>query len=252
MKQPYALETLSECPLCHSDGSRSLFEISPYGYRICNRCDLVWLSPRIASSDLDRFYNEEYREVYAGNLVPLHEQLKNPTFAFRERRLAKYSPGRGFFEIGCGDGNFLAVLRKHGWEVAGSDVSLAAAEVARVRHRLNIEIVPLNSFRLPNTYDAIGLYHVMEHIYDPQTILEEIHRALQPGGILHFQMPNRHSIDGRLGRQFWGGSGVPSMYFSTSQSICNFFSETVSGLFRLRPMILGIAREQLALPYVTQ
>ena len=211
MATQFALETVPTCVLCGEPSSRLLFEVPPYGYRACTACGLVRLSPRVAASDLKRFYDESYRDVYEGNHVPLDKQLANPTYDFRARRLTRHSKGRRFLEVGCGDGNFLAVLRSHGWDVTGREVSETAAKVARERHGIDVEVISFGDAGSVPTgcWDAVGLYHVLEHMYEPRAALKQIHEALPVGGVLHVQVPNRRSLDGRLGGRLWFGIRCP-------------------------------------------
>jgi len=211
MATQFALETVPTCVLCGEPSSRLLFEIPPYGYRACAACGLLRLSPRVAASDLKRFYDESYRDVYEGNSVLLDKQLANPTYDFRARRLTRHSKGRRFLDVGCGDGNFLAVLRSHGWDVTGREVSETAAKAARERHGIDVEIISFEDVGSIPTgcWDAVGLYHVLEHMYEPRAALKQIHEALPVGGVLHVQVPNRRSLDGRLCRHLWWGICCP-------------------------------------------
>ena len=43
----------------------------------------------------------------------------------------------------------------------------------------------------------------------PRAVLKGIRDALNPGGVLHLQLPNIRSLDGRLGRQSWWGLRCP-------------------------------------------
>jgi len=211
MATQFALETVPTCALCGEPSSRLLFEIPPYGYRACAACGLLRLSPRVAASDLKRFYDETYRDAYDGNHVPLDKQLANPTYDFRARRLTRHSKGRRFLDVGCGDGNFLAVLRSHGWDVTGREVSETAAKIARERHGIDVEVISFEDMGSVPTgcWDAVGLYHVLEHMYEPRAALKQIHEALPVGGVLHVQVPNRRSLDGRLGSRLWSGLCCP-------------------------------------------
>lgn len=208
------LETIAGCVLCGATGSRPLFEIPPLGYVACASCGLVRTSPRIAARALGRYYAETYREVYQDSSIPYEEQLENPTFAFRAARLARFAGGRRFYEIGCGDGNFLAALQRRGWSVHGCDVSETGARAARERHGIDIDVVSFDALHLAGSYDAVGLYHVLEHLYDPRDVLCYVARILPSGGVLHVQIPNIRSLDGKLGRQHWWGLRPPQhVYF---------------------------------------
>lgn len=41
-----------------------------------------------------------------------------------------------------------------------------------------------------NSVDEIHFYHVLEHLHEPVKKIEEMHRILRPGGILHIRVPH--------------------------------------------------------------
>ncbi|MEK7570687.1 MAG: methyltransferase domain-containing protein [Patescibacteria group bacterium] len=45
-----------------------------------------------------------------------------------------------------------------------------------------------------DSVDEIHFYHVLEHLHDPIRKLEEIHRILKPGGLLHMRVPHFSSM----------------------------------------------------------
>ncbi len=57
-------------------------------------------------------------------------------------------PGR-LLDVGCGDGGRLARWRAMGWEVEGQEVDGTAAEQARVRHGLRVNVGPLPDLSYP-------------------------------------------------------------------------------------------------------
>jgi SAM-dependent methyltransferase len=211
--QDYALESVDECVLCGSAASKVAFSVGAFGYRRCESCRLVRLSPRLSQSELNKFYESTYSTPYAGNPTPMEEQLANPTFAYRARRLEAATSGRRLFEIGCGDGNFLAVMRRRGWAVRGGDVTRAGAKAAHDRHDLPVDVIDFDAIAIPPC-DAVGAYHVLEHIYDPRAFLKNLRAQLAVGAVLHIQMPNLRSVDGRLGGANWWGLQCPQhVYF---------------------------------------
>lgn len=205
------LEPVTRCFLCGAEPSRLLFRIPPFGYQECAVCGLVRLAPRVAPADLPRLYDEEWPY----DAAPVPESASddrgpaNPSFPYRSRRLNAFTPGRSFLEFGCGDGSFLAYQRQQGWQVAGTELSPSGVTAAWTKYRIRVDRACAEAPQIAGRYDAVGLYHVLEHLYEPRPVLEAIHQALAPRGILHVQVPNRRSLDGRLGRQFWPGLLCP-------------------------------------------
>jgi SAM-dependent methyltransferase len=87
-------------------------------------------------------------------------------------------------EIGCGNGDRLALFRDLGWTVTGVEPDAGAARLASARG-LDVLSGELSSLEFPaGSFDAILMSHVIEHVPDPQESIRECHRLLRPGGVL--------------------------------------------------------------------
>ena len=106
-------------------------------------------------------------------------------------------------DLGCGNGRFLALMRDAGWDVRGVEPDPAAAKVAQEQFGIPVIVGPLEDARLPaESFDAITLSHVVEHVYDPIALLSECRRLLKPKGRAVIVTPNIRS----LGHQKFGSS----------------------------------------------
>lgn len=63
---------------------------------------------------------------------------------------------------------------------------VAIAGSVDVVHDLNVTPYPFES----DFADEIHFYHVLEHLDEPVRKLEEVHRILKPGGVLHMRVPH--------------------------------------------------------------
>jgi SAM-dependent methyltransferase len=58
-------------------------------------------------------------------------------------------------------------------------------------------------------YDAIALWHVIEHLADPWETLEAARERLRPGGVLVLATPNPASFQFRLFGRYWAHLDAP-------------------------------------------
>lgn len=202
-------EVSHRCTVCGSEAWRAEGGLAGKRLGRCSECGTLRLVDRIAPHDLPRIYVGHYTPPEGA--TALEGQLRNPTFAWRRRRLER-SIGdlpKSFMEIGCGDGNFLAVLRGHRWSVGGCEFDASAvAEVAR-RHGIAVTIGGIDALADADPVSAVGAYHVLEHVYDPIGWLDRVRRLLRPGGLLHVQVPNEGSLTRRLAGEDWWGFRFP-------------------------------------------
>ena len=104
-------------------------------------------------------------------------------------------------DVGCGNGRFLAQMRELGWEVMGVEPDSEAARIARKRFGLDVFQGTLEEAKFPdNSFDAITMNHVIEHVPDPIGLLAECRRILKPDGKMVMVTPNIQS----LGRYLFG------------------------------------------------
>ena len=112
-------------------------------------------------------------------------------------------------EIGCGNGEMLKKMQQLGWTVEGLDFDPAAVDNSR-KKGLNIRLGGLIEQNLPeNSFDAIVMRHVLEHVPNPSAIISECHRVLKPNGKLIIQTPNTNGLGHSLFKSDWRGLEPP-------------------------------------------
>lgn len=208
-----------------------------FGHVRCGVCSFIWLSPRPTSSSLGYYYPEEeyysYRDPVKlhdrGRLTNLREQIREVVLnsmeypvsemsrwqralqplivtLFRKQALyglpqhfPRYRVGGRALDIGCGNGSFLNHLKRHGWQVAGVELSLAAANLAKREYNIDVFAGDVREAPFaPASFDFVHMSHVLEHFYDPLEQLEAVERLLKPGGQVYIETPN---VDSRGLRQ---------------------------------------------------
>ncbi|MCC7300925.1 MAG: class I SAM-dependent methyltransferase, partial [Verrucomicrobia bacterium] len=226
------------CPLCGSEGGvlyaglkDRLFGVpGESSFRQCNKqdCGLIWQDPMPVPEDLGSAYARYYTHTDAGKRtglvlcrlarLPAHaiDALLIRLLGIRKQRkkmrylgLMDMLPGH-LLEIGCGRGTKLCMFKNLGWQVVGQEIDPEAAAYVKNTYGFDILCGELLSFNLEeNSYDAIVMSHVLEHVPDVTTVLRESHRLLKPGGRLVLTTPNSESFAHQKFRENWRGLEPP-------------------------------------------
>jgi ubiquinone/menaquinone biosynthesis C-methylase UbiE len=99
-------------------------------------------------------------------------------------------PGRKVLNVGAGQGTLSRRLLACGFDVTSTDLSDAAVDV--LRERVGGAVVKADATGLPfedDTFDAVVLGEVLEHLEDDGLALRESRRVLRPGGVLALSVP---------------------------------------------------------------
>jgi SAM-dependent methyltransferase len=106
------------------------------------------------------------------------------------RELLAVGPGREILNAGAGLGSFTALLEGRGFSVTSSDVSEPALH--HLSARVDGPVVRADLTKLPfaaESFDAVVLGEVLEHVEDDRAALTDVHRVLRPGGTLALSVP---------------------------------------------------------------
>lgn len=183
-----------------------------FHYLRCPGCGLIWLEPRPSLAELSRYYPEEYEAFQERRENPLFHWGRRRVWHRRLQAIRHYFPRPGrALDVGCATGEFLEILRRQGWDVAGIEPNPRAAQQARARLGAEaIRVVPLEeAFFPPATFDLITLWDVLEHLADPLHALRRLASWLRPGGLLALGVPNLESWDAHLFGPAWIGWDAP-------------------------------------------
>ena len=191
-----------KCSLCGCLHHDELYKIQGYHIIQCTRCGFIFLNPGPVQTPIEIYEkdyftgecNQEETHNVSGWDYFTDENLAAVKSRSRQRLdyIEKFiSPGC-LLDIGCGPGVFIAEARSRNWTPYGVDVSKFAIRYAREVLKLsNVEKVDVEDINFEiDQFDAITMFHVIEHVIDPKTLLKTCHRLLKPGGVLFLETPD--------------------------------------------------------------
>jgi 2-polyprenyl-3-methyl-5-hydroxy-6-metoxy-1,4-benzoquinol methylase len=197
-------DSVLRCPLCQASASLMFdqreFRGIPVTNRLCQRCGLVFQSPRMNEMESQEFYEAEYRRLYQGQEGPNAKDLRvqsaraKNTLGFICQRVKSCAY---ILDIGCSSGALLQTFSEYYHAQAfGIEPGTIYRQYAQAS---GLTIYPslgeLEQARLPR-FNLISMMHVLEHLADPVEYLQHLREhLLEPDGWLLVEVPNLYAHD---------------------------------------------------------
>lgn len=224
------------CPHCSSSQNKLLFVAHDLMFHLsgnfqvyrCIRCGITYIGNPPKSKVISKYYPKaryySYRDQDEGGFLGtlrnyLLQHYYKPTLLshlisiviHNVPAIPTYHTNGKILDIGCGTGGTLISLRKLGWETYGVDIDAKAIKIAKtngVEHAYVGTYQKLASFP-DNFFDAVRLYHVIEHLYHPGDCLRLIRKKLKRNGELIIGTPNSDSLVSKIFGKYWYNLDAP-------------------------------------------
>lgn len=210
------------CDWCGTQESEPVFEgpdrleglPGTFSMARCPQCGTYRQNPRPVWESLQHYYPEDYKShprLVQDEPTRLQRLDKRYGPWKRLRAVDRCQPGGSLLEVGCGTGLFLEEALKSGrWQVTGIEPGERAAAYVRDRLGVSVHTGRFSEIDLPeDSYDAIVMWNVVEHLDSPVADLRYAHRLLKDGGWLIFSIPNLESFERRVFGPTWVGWDLP-------------------------------------------
>lgn len=207
----------SACVICGSLERGPLFTQNQWHVYKCIQCGLGILDPRPDQDELDKLYAQDYFQEHYNAPLSLSSPEMKKRLRQEDHRLRffrKFKRSGKVLDIGCGRGYFLLACRKAGYEVAGLDISAAAASHVINEYEIPVFIgEPDKATITPGTIDIVTMWHSLEHTADPNVYLQSAGRWLKDDGILIVDVPNYQGHDAQMYWQDWPHWDLPYHFY---------------------------------------
>ena len=210
--------TLSACPICSGTKFTDFLNCKDhtttgetFSLKKCAKCEFTFTDPKPEEESISRYYQSEKYISHTGGQKNLLDSiyLFARKIALRKKRkvLEKNTIGKLILDFGCGTGEFLNHMQTNGWTITGVEPSSNANQKAK--ELTNGKIYKSLDELKESGFDAITLWHVLEHIHDLNGTVQKLSQLLKDSGTIFIAVPNLKSNDAEYYKSFWAAYDVP-------------------------------------------
>jgi SAM-dependent methyltransferase len=245
------LEYLECCPCCESAEVELVSD--SHDIWLCRQCLVFYTNPRPSQEFIISNYSEggHYRafEPY---------DRWDRMWAKRVRRVTGRVPSGRLLDVGAGIGTPLHQFQQKGFQVEGTEISAEAVEKARSLYGIELRRGYVEEMDFPDeSFDAVTMWHVFEHLPAPGRTLAWLRGKLAPGGYVFIAVPNNSYWRVIHKPAFWFGSRarrrelvIPAVNYSAGFSEIHVIHYTPASLRRLME-IYGFEVVDLSIDHTT-
>ncbi len=118
---------------------------------------------------------------------------------------------RKILDIGCGSGTFLETAKRRGWQTVGTELNAENFQDSGLEVHEDLKKVAEN--HAPESFDAITLWHTLEHFKNPREILTKARELLNENGSILIAVPNFGGFQSKIFGGNWLHLDMPRHLF---------------------------------------
>ncbi len=205
--------------------------------------DLLRTQPQPSEEDLPRYYQSEdyisHTDAKRNWFEKLYHIIKSIALKRKLNLVNTQVQFQGsLLDVGCGTGDFLNTAKRNGWKVKGVEPNEQARTIANVKTDNEVYNIDQLLKFTPDQFDAITLWHVLEHLPKLDEHFEIFNRILKPNGVLIIAVPNFKSYDAKYYKSFWAAYDVPRhLWHFSKTSIKKLADSHQMQVANIEPMI---------------
>ena len=214
--------THDKCPLCQSSAIKKRFACvdefatgEQFDIFECTACGLAFTQNVPDEKEIDRYYesptyisHSNTSKGFVNRVYHIVRRIMLQKKARKVEMLTGLKNGR-LLDYGAGTGHFARLMKTRGWSVTAIEKNGKARELAL--KEFGFEMLPVEALSTikDKELDVVTMWHVMEHIQEPDRMWDELHRILGDKGIAIIAVPNSASYDALKYKEYWAAYDVP-------------------------------------------
>jgi 2-polyprenyl-3-methyl-5-hydroxy-6-metoxy-1,4-benzoquinol methylase len=239
----------TNCPVCGSAAINPLLTVKDHSVSKeefviwqCSYCSLRFTQEAPNEASIGSYYQSSdyisHTNSSKGLINKLYQRVRNYTLHQKANLIIGNTVKQGeILDLGAGIGAFLNTMKEKNWKIAGIEPDAGARQQAK--DLFNIELKETNALDQlhENSFDAITLWHVLEHVHQLHSYIERLKTLLKPNGKIFIAVPNYESLDNSIYKLYWAAYDVPRhLYHFTPKAINVLMEKHGLKVISIKPM----------------
>lgn len=240
----------THCPVCNSPSIKNVLQVKDHTVSAglftiaeCGSCSLRFTQDVPDQNSIGPYYKSEnyisHTNTATGIINKLYHFVRKNTIAGKRKLIEKNTGMKTgtILDAGSGIGSFVNEMKQHGWEATGLEPDADARKVAKEQYGL--ELADTEQFyQLPaGHFDAITLWHVLEHVHYLSNYIQQLKNLLKDNGKLFIAVPNYTSADANMYKEYWAAYDVPRhLYHFSPRSMQVLMERNGLKILQYKPM----------------
>ena len=212
----------TNCPVCGSGDIKNVLLAKDYtcsneNFVIaeCTACTLRFTQDVPEAASIGQYYKSKnyisHTNTSRGLINRLYQSVRKRTLKNKRRLIEKQTGiNKGcVLDVGSGTGAFVNEMKKSGWQVTGLEPDADARSVCKQVYDIELTSIEQLFELAPSSFDAITMWHVLEHVHDLHGYLAQLKSLLKQNGKLFIAVPNYTSMDAVIYKEHWAAYDVP-------------------------------------------
>jgi len=212
---------IESCINCSSNDFKHVMEVNDFSITKedfnlsqCSNCGFLFTQDAPSESEIARYYKSEdyisHSDTNKGLINKIYHIVRKIMLSKKYKLINRLPGDKNILDIGSGTGYFLNFMKQKGYDTMGIEVDENARSYGKEKFQLNI--LPPEDFingSIDRKFSFISMWHVLEHISDPNKYMQIIHNLLTNDGYVIIALPNNSSYDAAHYKNYWAGYDVP-------------------------------------------
>lgn len=179
------------CIICNKKKFTSTFPFSThfnkkiFYYKKCLNCNFVKIDPYPNKKDLEILYdNKSYHGKFYSNMESTEYKLSAEYLSSFCKKRAR------LLDFGCGNGHFIKEIQNK-YKCYGVEYDLDTIKQCRktLTKATFLENKTIKKKKFNNFFDVVHLGDVLEHVVNPDSLLNKLHKKIKKNGLLYLEGP---------------------------------------------------------------